>query len=221
MTIQEAMRSRHSVRSYTGQKISDEIFEALRSEISDCNSESGLNIQLIVDEPTAFDSLLARYGKFKNVANYVALVGKKSKDLDEKLGWYGERIALKAQQLGLNSCWVAVTYSKSKCTAKIGTDEKLYCVISLGYGEIAGVPHKNKPFDSLCKVEGEMPAWFRDGMEAVLLAPTARNQQKFLFSLSGNDVQAVSTGGFFSKVDLGIVKYHFEIGAGKDNFSWQ
>ena len=221
MTIQEAMKSRHSVRSYTYQKINSDILEELRSEISDCNSESGLHIQLIEDEPNAFDSLLAHYGKFANVTNYVALVGKKGSELDEKLGWYGERIALKAQQLGLNSCWVAATYSKRKCAARIGTDEKLRCVISLGYGETSGVPHKNKPLDSLCKVEGVMPAWFHDGMEAVLLAPTAQNQQKFLFSLLNNKVLAISTGGFFSKVDLGIVKYHFETGAGNDNFAWQ
>ncbi|MFR4700307.1 MAG: nitroreductase, partial [Christensenellaceae bacterium] len=31
-------------------------------------------------------------------------------------------------------------------------------------------------------------------------------------------VSARATGGFYSKRDLGIVKYHFEIGAG--NFSW-
>jgi len=218
MTVQEAIKTRHSVRSYSQQKISSEIIAELQSEITDCNLESGLHIQLIVDEPKAFDSLLAHYGKFKNVANYVALVGKKGKDLDEKLGWYGERIALKAQQLGLNSCWVAATYSKRKCTAQIETNEKLRCVIALGYGETAGVPHKSKELTSLCNVDGEMPAWFRDGMEAALLAPTAVNQQKFLFSLSGDKVTAVSTGGFFSKVDLGIVKYHFELGAGKDCF---
>lgn len=26
--------------------------------------------------------------------------------------------------------------------------------------------------------------------------------------------------GFCTKIDLGIVKYHFEIGAGKENFEW-
>ena len=66
-----------------------------------------------------------------------------------------------------------------------------------------------------------MPDWFRKGMEAAQLAPTAVNQQKFLFTLSdGNTVTAKAIGGFYDKVDLGIVKYHFEIGAGKENFSW-
>ena len=49
-----------------------------------------------------------------------------------------------------------------------------------------------------------------------LLAPTAINQQKFLIKLNADEtVSFVDKGGVFSKVDLGIVKCHFEIGSGK------
>lgn len=65
-----------------------------------------------------------------------------------------------------------------------------------------------------------MPEWFEKGMKSALLAPTATNQQKFLFTLDQNHVSVRSTGGFYSKVDLGIVKYHFEVGAGIENFHW-
>ena len=34
------------------------------------------------------------------------------------------------------------------------------------------------------------------------------------FSLDGNVVRAEAGTGFYSKIDLGIVKYHFELGAG-------
>ena len=54
-----------------------------------------------------------------------------------------------------------------------------------------------------------------------MLAPTAMNQQKFVFYLSGkNTVTARAGAGFYTKIDLGIVKYHFEIGAGHENFNW-
>lgn len=211
----EAIQQRHSVRDYSDKKIEENIIAAIRSEIDACNKESGLDIQLVTEEPDAFSSLMAiHYGKFRNVRNYIALIGKKNSDLEEKVGYYGERVALKAQQLGLNTCWVALTFSKgkSKCVVKKG--EKLVCVLSLGYGNTQGVPHKSKPIDALYEVEGDMPDWFLKGMEAVLLAPTALNQQKFLFSLSENKVTAKATGGFYSKVDLGIVKYHFEVGSG-------
>ena len=82
------------------------------------------------------------------------------------------------------------------------------------------VPHKSKSFDTVTQVDGPVPDWFRKGIEAALLAPTAMNQQKFKFYLDGDTVSAKAGMGFYSKIDLGIVKYHFEIGAGKENFHW-
>ena len=49
---------------------------------------------------------------------------------------------------------------------------------------------------------------------------TAMNQQKFRFTLNGNQVSAKAGIGFYAKVDLGIVKYHFEVGAGKTGWEW-
>ena len=112
MTIQEAMHARHSVRQYENRPLGDEVIAALKQEIAACNRESGLHIQLVTNEPKAFRSMMARYGKFSGVTNYLALIGRKSEDLDELCGYYGERLVLLAQQLGLNSCWVAMTYKK-------------------------------------------------------------------------------------------------------------
>lgn len=39
-------------------------------------------------------------------------------------------------------------------------------------------------------VKGETPQWFKNGMEAAMLAPTAMNQQKFVIKLDGNCIQA-------------------------------
>lgn len=221
MNTLEAIQQRHSVRSYLEKAIPSNIIEQLEAEISKCNKKSGLHIQLITNEPNAFNSFLAHYGKFRGVTNYIALIGSKSKDLEEKAGYYGEHLVLKTQQLGLNTCWVALTFSKRKSKYTIHNGEKLVCVIALGYGETQGVPHKSKEMASLCDCPNPMPDWFQNGMKAALLAPTATNQQKFLFSCSGSTVTAKSTGGFYSKVDLGIVKYHFEVGAGQKNFQWK
>lgn len=72
----------------------------------------------------------------------------------------------------------------------------------------------------MCTTDTEMPDWFRSGMEAVQLAPTAMNQQKFRFELAGNKVMAASGNGFCTKLDLGIAKYHFEVGAGSADWQW-
>lgn len=217
MDLIEAMRERHSVRSYIRRPIEGEIKERLQVEVDACNLESGLRIQLVVDEPKAFDSFMAHYGKFSGVENYVVLVGKKGED--EKIGYYGERIVLTAQSLGLNTCWVAMTYKKIKTAFTVGKGEKVYCVLALGYGATRGVERKNKSAEEVSDAKNP-PEWFLKGVEAALLAPTAMNQQKFTFSLVDGGVSAKAGVGFYSKIDLGIVKYHFELGAGKASFEW-
>ncbi len=218
MTILEAIQNRHSVRRYTDQSIESDILAALESEVNVCNAESGLNIRLVANDPNTFSGLLAKVN-FSGARNFFVLAGKVSDDLEEKAGYFGERLVLKAQQLGLNSCWGA-SFSGKKFAAQLAEDEKIVIIVSFGYGATQGTPHKSKPMESLCRVSGEMPAWFRAGMEAAMLAPTAKNQQKFLFTLSSDTVNAESLGGFLSEVDLGIAKYHFEAGAGSENFTW-
>ena len=88
-------------------------------------------------------------------------------------------------------------------------------------GQSQGAGHKIKTVDQVSQCDGPMPDWFRRGVEAALLAPTAINQQKFIFTLhEGNRVEARARWGFYEIIDLGIVKYHFEVAAGKDNFTW-
>lgn len=219
MDLLEAINMRHSVRNYTDRKMDSAAEKELRDLIKQYNKETGLNIQLFTKEPQAFGGMMAHYGKFSGCTDYIALVGKKG--ADEQCGYYGEKLVLRAQQLGLNSCWVAMTYSKSKTPCVINKGEKLHIVIALGYGETQGIPHKSKSVTQLCNVDGEMPKWFESGMNAALLAPTAMNQQKFIISLTGNTVSAKALFGFYSKIDLGIVKCHFEIGAGEENFRWE
>ena len=214
MEILEIMQQRHSVRQYIDRAVEPEkraILDALTQEI---NRKAGLSIQIVYDDPKCFDSFMAHYGKFAGVCNYIALVGKKSPKLDETLGYYGEELVLKAQELGLNTCWVALTHGKSK--AVVGKGEKEVCLIALGYGAVQGVEHKNKPVQELCTCAGPMPEWFQSGIDAAMLAPTAMNQQKFRFELlpDGN-VKATCGSGFYTKLDLGIVKYHFESVSGK------
>lgn len=215
MEIIELMKERHSVRQYTDKKIEKEKREVLNALIAKINQKAGLHIQIIYDEPKCFNSMMAHYGKFDGVNNYIVLVREKSKP-DEALGYYGEQIVLKAQELGLNTCWVAMTHGKSK--AQIDKGEKLVCLISLGYGKTAGAAHKSKKLSEVCNYKKDMPEWFLSGMEAALLAPTAMNRQKFYFELlPDNSIKITCGKGLYTKLDLGIVKYHFEVVSGKVN----
>lgn len=205
MQMLDFMKERHSVRQYSDKKIEGDVKSKLNKYVASINEESGLSMQIFYNEPNCFNSMLAHYGKFSNVKNYIAIVGKKEEQ--EKSGYYGEKLVLKCQELGLNTCWVALTHGKVNVQTK--PQQKLLILIALGYGTNTGVAHKSKPIKELCK-EDAYPEWFMKGMEAVSLAPTAMNQQKFLFEMKNGQVYAKALRGFYSKIDLGIVKYHFE-----------
>lgn len=220
MDLLKAIDERHSVRSYTDREIEKEKIDAIQKLIDECNEQGDLHIQFVKNEPRAFDSFMAHYGTFSGVKNYIALIGKRCKNLDEKLGYYGEKIALFAQESGLNTSWVAMSYKKIKTAFSVEKGEKLVLVIAIGYGVNQGKPHKSKPVESVCDPT-DKPEWFINGILAALKAPTAINQQKFYFDLTENKVCAKSGTGFYTKVDLGIAKCHFAIGAGQNNFSWE
>lgn len=223
MELIEAIRARHSVRKFTDQPIETTKVATLRAEVEKNNAESGLNIQLVLDEPKCFSNGMWKYGQFSGVKNYFVMAGPKGKEAEEKIGYYGEKLVLLAQTLGLNTCWVGLTYKKIPGTYTLRDGDTVHCVIALGYGTIPGVQHPLKPVEQFYESNGLPPKWFQDGMEAAMLAPTAVNQQKFKFILhEGNKVETKT--GFsmagYTNIDLGIVKCHFEIGAGKEYFEW-
>lgn len=226
MTLQEAIVARHSVRQYLEKPIEAEKINVIKACVDECNAQGGLHIQVVTDESTAFQSGLAKYGKFSNVNYYLALVAPKDKASDELTGYYGEHIVLLMQTLGLNSCWVALTFKKVKDAFTVADGEELKAVIAFGYGANQGRQHPQKRTIAdvaVNKSGADYPEWFVRGMEAALLAPTAMNQQRFEFVLvESNRVEARPRFSFnpYSRLDLGIVKYHFELAAGKENFIW-
>ena len=215
MDLKQAIEERHSIRSYTDQRIEGETLEKLNAELKKLNDESGLNMQLVINEPKAFGGAAAHYGKFSGVRNYVAVVGKKTADLQEKCGYYGEKFVLYAQTLGLNTCWVALTYSKISGAFEVKAGEKLLLVIAIGYGAAEGRKQKSKTLEQV--TSGDLknaPEWFFNGVKAALKAPTALNQQKFIFSYNDGNVTARAKPAFYAKTDIGIAICHFEIGSG-------
>lgn len=218
MDLIEALQARHSVRQFTDERIEGEVLDQLTSYIEECNIASGLNIQLCLDETKAFSGIMSK--QFKRAYNYLAIVGKRGPGLEEAGGYYGQKIVLRAQQLGLNTCWVAMTYSKSKSDIVVDAGEKIVIVIAIGYGETQGEASDSKATEDVSNIDAKSPIWFEKGVVAALLAPTAMNQQKFFFELDGNKVHTSIGIGFYTKVDLGIAKCNFEIGAGAGDWKW-
>lgn len=218
MTLLEAIQARHSVRAYKDIPLPEDVARTLREAIETANREGGLHIQLVLDEPKAFAGPMSRYGRFRGVSDYLVVAGRKDDSLDGRAGYYGQRIVLLAQTLGLNTCWVGLNYSKIPGTYALAEDEKIVCYIALGYGQTQGGGHKVRTVEEVSNAGNSTPQWFIDGVRAALLAPTAVNQQKFrLEYVQGNQVAARTLFSVigYTALDLGIVKYNFEVGAGK------
>lgn len=214
MNEMEMIRERHSVRAYLDRQIEPEKIEAICAEAARLNALSGLHMQFLPNADGVFGGLFSRVIGWKYVPSYLALVGPDAPGTDEKCGYYGERMVLFLQSIGLNTCWVGM-FKSSAVRAEILPGEKVFITIAVGYGANAGKPHRSKPISEVADVS-DMPDWFRAGVESALLAPTAINQQKFMFSLEGDaPVARVSGKGPFAGLDLGIAKYHFEVASGR------
>ena len=220
MTIKEAVKQRHMVRKFTDKPIPADLAELLNARIAENNAAHGLNLKLVTGNSDGIGGM-AKMLLTKTVHSYIVLAGKDRADLDEKLGYCGADLCLYAQTLGLNTWWVGGMFSGKGAMKHLETkDVRVNGVIAIGYGQTQGVPHKSKTAAEISQYNGAAPQWFLDGVEALLCAPTALNKQPYMVRGDGDRVSLTAGEGHFASIDLGIGKYHFEVGAGKDNFQW-
>lgn len=217
MDEMEAARQRHSVRKYRDEPLSEEHVAALRDEIERINREGNLSAVLVTDEPKAFATLPLKAIGFSKAANYIAMIGTDEGTFNERCGYYGERLVLFAQSLGLRTCWALMCSKKYVST---GEGQRFLIGISVGYGKDDGRQHKDKPAEEF-GLTADSPEWFRKGIECAMLAPSGVNRQPIRFVLEGDTVSTEYKKGNMTRVDCGIAMYHFELGAGKDNFRWK
>ena len=124
MTELEALYVRHSVRSYLDKAIEPEKIRKLQELIDLCNAEGRLHLQFLADAGGTFNRLLNRMAGLGSAPSVIACIGQDDGTLEDRVGYYGERIVLLAQQLGLNTCW-AGTFNAKNVKAEIGPGERL------------------------------------------------------------------------------------------------
>lgn len=221
MTIKEAIKERHMVRKYTDKAIPAELMAQLNARIAENNKKYGVNIALVTGNADGIAGI-AKLLLARGVKNYMILAGDDAPALDEKLGYCGADMILYAQTLGLNTWWVGGMYNGKGAKKNLDNAAvRVNGVIAIGYGQTQGVPHKSKSVEEISQYNGTAPQWFIDGVDALLHAPTALNKQAYMVKGDGKAVSITCNSGRFAEIDLGIGKYHFEVGAGKENFDWK
>lgn len=226
MITVETIRERHSVREYDGKPLARVEFDALGAVVEECARESGLDIQLVGDNPEVFN-VIARFGLIRGCRTHVAFVvdDAKAGDVaaDEAIGYWGQRIVLAAQDMGLNTCWCALC-SRKKSRAVVAPGKKIRLVIAVGHGKTQGFSRKTKSVEALSSVEcAKGTAWFAEAMEAAQLAPTAMNNQNFKITLlsDGKTVRIDAPQSGLNVIDEGIVRCNFEIAANEAGADWR
>lgn len=161
--------------------------------------------------------------------------------LQEKVGYYGEHLVLRAVQLGLATSWAVLDDADTVADPwwELEDGESVVWVIAFGHGARPGGRRRSKPMAELASVahgdgtaadgaDGDAdtlagaPEWFVRGMEAAMAAPTSLSQQPFHFTLNEDgSVTAEALRGLFSHVGLGCAKCHFEIGAAPHAVTWR
>ena len=226
MITVETIRERHSVREYDGKPLSRAEFDALGAVVEEFARESGLGIQLVGDNPEVFN-VIARFGLIRGCRTHVAFVvdDAKAGDVaaDEAIGYWGQKIVLAAQDMGLNTCWCALC-SRKKSHAVVAPGKKIRLIIAVGHGKTQGFSRKTKSVEALSSVEcAKAPAWFAAAMEAAQLAPTAMNNQNFKITLlsDGKTVRIDAPKSGLNVIDEGIVRCNFEIAANEAGADWR
>lgn len=210
MTNYELIKERHSVRQYLSKPIEEEKRKILNDFALSLNEKYGTHIQIKYDDEAGFKNGKADYGLFSNCQNYIALVGKDP----YVCGYVGELMVIKAQELGLNTCFVALTYERKyvKNKLEINQDEKLQCNIALGYGKTQGHPRRSKTKEQVLVLKGNPPDCLDKVVDACLLAPTAINQQKFKVLCTDGKFDVKKSGiGVLLDLDAGIVKANMDL----------
>ena len=251
MITVETIRERHSVREYDGKPLSRAEFDALGAVVEECARESGLDIQLVGDNPEVFN-VIARFVLIRGCRTHVAFVvddakagdatsganaatngateadcvemrGARRTAVDEAIGYSGQKIVLAAQNMGLNTCWCALC-SRKKSRAVVAPGKKIRLIIAVGHGKTQGFSRKTKSVEALSSVEcAKAPAWFAAAMEAAQLAPTAMNNQNFKITLlsDGKTVHIDAPQSGLNVIDEGIVRCNFEIAANEAGADWR
>ena len=222
----QAARARHLVRKYTDAALPDDIISKLSARADANNAAYSLAIKLMANDGHGIPAVVKIF-RAHGVKNYFILAGDDAPDLGERLGYSAADLMLYAQTLGLNSWYIGATYNHG--VSRYVNGKKAIGIVVVGYGQTAGVPHKSKSASEISKYEGSAsgkgsqtaaPEWFTKGVEMALLAPTALNRQDFFITGEGNTVHIKAANTPYSGANLGLVRYHFELGAGKGNFEW-
>ncbi len=220
MNLYQAIFSRHSVRTFTGERLPKNITDKLNLPKTD-------NYRIVYVDSNLNGSI-GSYGIIRNAPAWLALITDGTPAAELRCAIEAERTVLWMTSRNIASCWVGGTFNAKEASKKIGIDagERLVAVIPIGFAAakkrlieritsaIAGSA-KRKPFESLFSIPDKLPEIYRKVLEAVRMAPSAVNAQPWRINVDkcGDAVFSSTTDNSYTMLDMGIAISHFMIAA--------
>lgn len=237
VSIDEVIRSRHSVRNYEDKLISQDLIKNIEDYIENIDNPFGnkVRVKLIKKDDSNKDLKLGTYGVIKGARYYLSVACENEEFGLEALGYTFEKVVLYCTSLGLGTVWLGGTFNKGEFAKamNIGSNEIVPIVSPLGYeggkksflASIMGNNNnKRKDYSEVffnnnfnTPLSKEVAKEYSEVLEMVRIAPSAMNKQPWRILKSGNEFHFYRDGNNnFNKIDIGIALCHFHLTA-KEN----
>ncbi len=226
----EAVFLRHSLRTYSGEVLKDEVTERIERICNEFRPFSGARAVLVRDPAKeVFKGAVGEFFyKVTQTPHYITFIG----DMDAPnvqaiTGYLGEGVILEATALGLNTSWVGGFYRPEAVKEQINLEdgERVLAITPIGYSKeeihrvgVSTKQYRRKSLDKLIVSGDVSDDWVNAALEAARIAPSAANRQPWRFDIDKDSitVSVNSTRGDFRisrKLDCGIAMLHLELGA--------
>ena len=211
--VSELIHKRYSCRTYKEQALSPSDITQLQAFSDKCQtgrfgSDLRFKIAAASEEDSTSLKNLGTYGFIKNPTGFVIGAITDQPLSLEDIGYQMELIILRATDLGIGTCWLGGTFTKSRFTQvmDLTKSETIPCVVSLGYpadqkgwmdraSRIYAGADRRHPWQDLFfsdsfaqSLSPAQASQYKNILENVRLAPSASNRQPWRILKQGQDL---------------------------------
>jgi len=246
-SIENAVRSRYSVRTFDKRSLDKELKEKILSYADRLDNPlgPGIKVQFIEKETASNGEKLGTYGIIKGAQSYLAVTMQNEEYAPEALGYEFEQLVLYATSKGLGTCWLGGTFNRSAFASQIDMKEnEIFPILSpIGYPA-----EKKRVFEKLFRkslnangrkswselffqnefenpLSKEAAGDYQFPLEMLRLAPSAVNKQPWRVVVRDNAIHffekqslgSEGSGVDMQRIDVGIGICHFHLAAMEKN----
>ncbi|MFA9376989.1 MAG: nitroreductase family protein [Lachnotalea sp.] len=207
-SVEEMVKTRYSVRTYTDQPISAQVIEQINAYINKLSNpfSKKVNFSILETRNSSKSEKLGTYGVIKGSTNYIGATVAKEEMALEALGYEFEKLVLYLASLNLGTCWLGGTFNRNSFANALEVNEnEIFPIISpFGYAankkrfadslvrKIAKSDQRepwnklffNKEYETV--LTQEEAGAYAFALEMVRLAPSASNKQPWRIIKDGS-----------------------------------